>query len=55
MASTPQSSGRYSLQAIAERIFSGSGQAELTCPHGRPVSMGPCWACEMEALNHVST
>jgi len=27
---------------------------ELKCPHGRPVYLGPCYLCEMEALNHAS-
>lgn len=26
-------------------------QEELKCPHGRPVSLGPCALCELEALN----
>ena len=25
------------------------------CPHGRPLSLGPCCFCEIESQNHAST
>lgn len=45
--------GRLALPTTTDAFGNVWEQGELTCPHGRPVYLGPCAFCELEAVNRA--